>query len=339
MHSQMPNHELNQVVNEQLREIMALRQRVYSLLDINANLEQRLKYYESQCNESTWNEGRQPLEHIHNSKLDVKRRKPSPAIPEPVTVGDKSCRSCHSIHPNGYWVKDHDHPNGLLCQFCYGLQYPKHSDLLLDCSPPYCEKCQRFNPDCISCCQRHEKFTQRDCHHCHLASYGGIYYKDPSLPSKRLCLKCYMTRAKCRIDALSDGTLVQRTCISCCASKSTSWYRDNQNKGAYICKQCYNHRYQLKLEVLPDGTVQPRVCAICQVTQSPVWAKDLRRPGIFLCKRCHNAGDMNQTLLNSEIKIPNRSCTTCATESSTRWYKDQRMNGGYVCVRCYNKAS
>jgi hypothetical protein len=121
-----------------------------------------------------------------------------------------------------------------------------------------CDHCRAFDANCDACMRKQKFLSNLTCTRC---LYGSpSWFHDPTHPGGKLCVKCYMTKNKCRIDTHADGLQVIRTCVSCCALKSSSWYREMKRPGTYICKQCYNHRYQSRLEVQPDGSIKPRTC-------------------------------------------------------------------------------
>ena len=170
-----------------------------------------------------------------------------------------TCASCSSSKPFGYWVKDFRKENTFYCQVCFAAKNPKFADIIVESTRPVkCESCERKvasgmlpSFDCLSCKSVYNANPYR-CVSCHKDASSGAWYKDTTSLDGCLCQKCYHVRSKVRIDTISDGTCILRTCVNCSAPKSSSWYRDSNVPNAYICKHCYNHRYQARVDINQD---------------------------------------------------------------------------------------
>lgn len=183
----------------------------------------------------------------------------------PLQPKEHFCNECKSGNPFGFWVRDQSSPDQFLCQVCYSKKSPKYCDLIFESAvPTKCKPCfqstqtgARPAADCVDCAALVEKAPKYTCSYCSSNTSSGAWYNDRSSSTGVQCQKCYHSLNRIRIDNLPDGSLVQRTCLSCVNFKSTSWYRDAQHPGGYICKLCYNHRYQTRVN---DQAVSPRSC-------------------------------------------------------------------------------
>ncbi|KAI8902535.1 hypothetical protein BC833DRAFT_340810 [Globomyces pollinis-pini] len=180
----------------------------------------------------------------------------------------RRCMSCHSPNPAGYWIRNYQSPEGVICQICFAKKNLSSTDLVIDDSSQLlCSGCydatRHGRPpftDCPQCRASQLQRVFRSCSSCNEQSTFGSWYRDTANPGHFCCHKCYHNSNKIRLDTLPDGVVIHRTCSSCTAPKSSSWYRDLNITGAYICKQCYNQRYQSRTEIQPDGTAIPRAC-------------------------------------------------------------------------------
>jgi hypothetical protein len=176
---------------------------------------------------------------------------------------------------------------------CFAARNPKFADIIVESTRvSKCESCETKvangmlpSFDCMNCKSVFNANPYK-CISCQKESSAGAWYKDGTFGC--LCQKCYHVRSKTRIDTIPDGTCIIRTCVNCCAPKSSSWYRDSNVPNAYICKHCYNHRYQARTDTHLD-----RKCRLywfnlggtCFVTHSSTWVKDPTKPGEYVCKK------------------------------------------------------
>jgi hypothetical protein len=203
------------------------------------------------------------------------------------------CTSCSSSKPHGYWVKDFRKENTFYCQVCFASKNPKHADIIVESTrAAKCDSCETKvangmlpSFDCMHCKVVYNASSYR-CVSCHNEASAGAWYKDGA--SGCLCQKCYHVRSKTRIDTISDGTCIIRTCVNCFAPKSSSWYRDEVHPNAYICKHCYNHRYQARTDINLDRkcrSINLIIGGTCFASHSSTWVKDPTKPGEFVCKK------------------------------------------------------
>ncbi|KAJ3259071.1 hypothetical protein HK103_002958 [Boothiomyces macroporosus] len=266
-HADMPYRSSNYPPNYQMQRPPQPRPPLDRPLDRpNANMPDRppMDFKPFQFNDKAQRQGAE--EENSNSENDDKSRqfviynaaqqpKKKIKLADDRILPERKCDDCQSSNAFGFWVKDHNTPNGVICQKCYYKRINKPIDFLIgNIQQKLCPDCLSLKdngiraPDNCPKCAKENENKSNLCNACKSISKNGIWYRDTHVPGEFVCHTCHHERHKIKIDTLPDGNLIHRTCAACAAPKSSSWYRDSNISGAYICKQCYNQRYQARTD-------------------------------------------------------------------------------------------